>query len=67
MAGQVATGGSDKRYHQLRQSKDSFKKKNKWFVFLLNIFFIISEENSQAGFMLLTEVRTRFARVVPVP
>lgn len=36
MLGQVATGGSDKRYDQLRQSKDSFKKKIKWFAFLMS-------------------------------
>lgn len=41
MVGQVATGGSDKRLrgNQLRQSKDSFKKKNRRFVFLLSSFF----------------------------
>lgn len=38
MVGQVATGDSDKRYNQLRQSKDNFKK-NKWLVFLLSSFF----------------------------
>lgn len=40
MGGQIATGGSDKRYNQLRESKDSFKKKEKKnsFVFLLNSF-----------------------------
>lgn len=29
MGGWIATGASDKRYNWLRQSKDSFKKKNK--------------------------------------
>lgn len=66
MLGQVATGGSDKRYDQLRQSKDSFKKKIKWFAFLMsflkNIIAIIifPEENSQEGLMLLMEIRTWF-------
>lgn len=50
MAGQVATVGSDKRYDLLRQSKDSFKKKIKWFAFLmsfLNLFFFLKKTHKK--------------------
>lgn len=42
--GQVATGGSDKRYDQLRQFKDSFKKKHQMVCIpdeLFNFFFFL--------------------------